>query len=184
MSMRLGPDRRYGGLSSNERQMLYAVMLRDAERRDVARFRVGDVVDTPYGMMAIRSSYCRGSTWTRDGQPENGWRYVCRPVSAPGIKVIDGVQITPFPYEKDRCYEEWRLCQWNPNGGMREIQSLNSRLMAIVPVAEPVVVRPVFGYPFAVPDMPLLPAISQTTCDVIREFVSVVTHIDLRRPTL
>ncbi|GEM_PF-4648764 len=95
-------------LADEARDFLYRSLAKDAEERPEAQFKVGDVIESPYGLREVTRMYCR-----MNNQYQDEWRYETKLVTDGTIDCV---------YTRDwRTFKESQLVEWNPGGAYAEI---------------------------------------------------------------
>jgi hypothetical protein len=152
---------KFGALTIGERQRLYAALEFDRQTREVAKFAVGDVIETPMGLYEINRSYNRGHSYIND-KWTGGWRYECLPVSS---------KLPGFPAYRRRwawrTFREDELVAWNPLGVLVE-----PAVFVVPPI--PPIVRPKLLTGNTM-NTPLLPAWSSDVRVIASHFLAKIS---------
>ena len=159
---------RWGVLTPMERQNLYAELEYDRMTRDIPTFKVGDVVETPFGLYEVRRLYDRGQGYV-DHAWVSGWRYECVPLTnhLPGKR-------SSIYHMAFRTFRDDELVLWNPCGGMVETPTI----VVVPPIVQP---KLLMGNTMNTPLLTAWSSDVRVTCRDLMAYITTKTQRTQRR---
>lgn len=113
-------------LDDDARSYLLRSMVRDVDDRPEAKFAVGDVIESPYGLREVTRMYCR-----LNDRYQDEWRYETKLVTDGTIDCV---------YTRDwRTFKESQLVEWNPWGPYVEVAPVAIRV--VTPMVAPIMLK-------------------------------------------